>query len=330
MKIHNIIVPSYLKFEKTLEFINTFKSLRENRKYIFDFKNLIHIDPFSLLCLSSEIALFKRNNPNSEFCVKNHEHRTYEAHMGFFQSFGVKYGKETGEANNNNNYIPITLYSVKEIKQEAQDLVINPAELLTKKSKEISTILTRNSCDELKEVLTFCIREIFRNIVEHSKTDKFGFCAQFLPTKNKVIFSVLDTGIGIKESLSENPLLSLKNDLEAIYESLKPGISGKVYEGSKKTTNSIDAETWRNSGYGLYMTSNICKNGGEFFIASKGSGLILNQNSSKNINLNITGTALTLTIDTNSISNLNEMLKDLNNKVSQEVKIKPSKSSMNK
>ena len=56
MKTHNIIVPSYLKFEKTLEFIDTFKSLKEDCNYVFDFKNLKQIDPFSLLCLRRTVV----------------------------------------------------------------------------------------------------------------------------------------------------------------------------------------------------------------------------------------------------------------------------------
>ncbi|SOU87097.1 hypothetical protein [Tenacibaculum dicentrarchi] len=321
-----ITVPSHLIFDKTLEFINTFKNLREQREYIFDFKNLKRIDPFSLLCLSSEMAIFKNNNIESKFSAKNFEHRTYEAHMGFFKSFGLNFGKTPGEAKNSPNYIPITLYSVKEILEESRELMIPPGEFLTNKAEEISKVLTRNNNDELQEVLTYSIREVFRNIVEHSHTDTFGFCAQYLPSMNKVIFAVLDRGIGVKTSLADNPKLTLNSDKEAIMKSLEPGISGKVYSGQKRKPKG----EWANSGYGLYMTSNICKKGGLFFIASNTSGMLLSKDSSKEFNFNLTGTGLSLTIDTNSIDKLNEMLKELRNNVPEKVKIKASKSSMNK
>lgn len=332
MKKHYIEVPSHLIYENTLNFINAFKNLRENRRYIFDFKYLVKIDTLSLLCLSSEIALFKDNNPDSKFSAKNFEHRTYEAHMGFFKSFGLNYGKKPGEANNSINYIPITLFSRKSIIRDSQKLFINPAEVLENKAKEISDVLTRNDNKELNQVLTYCIREILRNIIEHSNTDSFGFCAQYFPSKNKVSFAVLDRGIGIKKSLSENPNLTINNDLEAIRQSLKPGVSGKVYDGKIKSETSkwIDSETWINSGFGLYMTSNICKKGGDFFIASNTAGIVINQKKIRKIeNLNLTGTGLSLTINTKEIDELNVMLTELNKKVSDKVKIKASKSSLN-
>jgi hypothetical protein len=325
MENYEIIIPSHLLFNETLIFIDSFKDLRLVRNYVFDFKNLRRIDPFSLLCLSSEMQLFKHNNPNCTFSAKNYEHRTYEAHMGFFQSFGLKYGKLPGEANNNNNYIPITLYNVQEIKNSARDLLIPPGEYLTDRANEISEILTRGSSAELKEVLTYCIREIFRNIVEHSQSSMFGFCAQYLPTMNKVIFAVLDRGIGINNSISQNPKLNIENDLQAIYESLKPGISGKVYSGQKNKPKG----DWANSGYGLFMTSNICRKGGSFFIASNSKGILQSLNSTKEFDLNIVGTGLILTIDTNQISNLKTMLSELREVVPITTKIKASKSSMN-
>lgn len=169
------------------------------------------------------------------------------------------------------------------------------------------------------------MREVFRNIVEHSKSKRFGFCAQFIPTTNKVSFAVLDRGIGIKESLKDNPKLIINNDLEAIRESLKPGISGKVYAGQKRKPKG----DWANSGYGLYMTSNICKKGGSFFITSGNKGIYLTENDEKILEMNTIGTALNLTINLNQKNNLNDILKELRNLAAPQTKIKASKSSMN-
>lgn len=324
MDKHIIIIPKYLIFENTITFINSFKELRENMDYVFDFKNLSLIDPFSILFLSSELNNFKENNPESNFHFKNYEHCTYAAHMGFFQSFGLNYGKFPGEAKNNNRYIPLKIFSVIEIKEAARELMVNPGEILEDIAKEISTVLTQNVDINLTEILRYCIREILRNIVEHSNTVKFGFCAQYLPSHNKVSFSVLDRGIGIKTSLSDNPKLNLENDLIAIKESLKPGISGKIYAGQKRKPKG----EWANSGYGLYMTSNICKNGGSFFVASGKSGIYLTGVNEKNLNINIEGTALNLTINLNQKVNLKQILEELRDNVPKQVEIKASKSSM--
>ncbi|NHM02593.1 hypothetical protein [Flavobacterium difficile] len=324
MEKHYISVPEYLVFENTIHFINSFKLLNEQRLYVFDFKNLRRIDPFSILLLSSELEIFKKNNPESKFSAKNFEHCTYAAHMGFFQSFGLDFGKFPGEAKNNNRYIPLKIYTVSDIKQSARDALVNPGEILEDFAREISTVLTQNTDKNLADILRYCIREIFRNIVEHSNTTKFGFCAQYLPSLNKVSFSVLDRGMGIKNSLSENPELNLNDDLTALKESLKPGISGKTYPSQ---LNKPTGE-WANSGFGLFMTSSICKNGGSFFIASGESGIYLSQGNEKILNVNIQGSALNLTINLDKKEKFREILANLHKEIKEFENIKASKSSL--
>lgn len=193
MEEYIIYVPKYLLFESTIDFINSFKNLREKRKYVFDFKNQIRIDPISLLLLSSELDLFKKANPESEFSAKNFTHCSYPAHMGFFKSFGLDFGKFPGEAGNlNNRYIPIRIYSVSQIKEAARENMVNPGEILEGFAAEITKVLTQDKEENLSEILQYCVREILRNIVEHSNTEKFGFCAQFLPSQSKVSFAVLE------------------------------------------------------------------------------------------------------------------------------------------
>jgi hypothetical protein len=324
MEKHIIIVPKYLVFEETISFINSFKTLPESKDYIFDFKLLSRIDPFSILFLSSELKLLKKNNPESSFHAKNYQHCSYAAHMGFFKSFGLDFGKSPGEANNNNRYIPLKIYAVADIKEAARESMVNPGEILEDYAREISSVLTQNKNLNLTEILRYCIREILRNIVEHSHTEQFGFCAQYLPSLNKVSFAVLDRGIGIRKSLTDNPKLNLINDLVAIEESIKPGVSGKIYAGQKRKPKG----EWANSGYGLYMTSNICKNGGSFFVASGTSGMYLSGLNKKSLNVNINGTALNLTINLDQSEDLKKILEELRNNVGKQVDIKASKSSM--
>lgn len=321
-----IQVPRYLIFERTIEFVSSFKHLSNQNKYVFDFENLKRIDPFSLLYLSSELRTFKLKNSESEFLAKNFQHCTYAAHMGFFQSFGLDFGKQPGEANNNNRYIPIRIYDVPQIKESARDLMIHTGEILEGFAKEISEVLTQNYDKDLTEILRYCLREALRNIVEHSHSQRFGFCAQYLPSLNVVSFAVLDRGIGIKESLKDNPKLKLETHLKAIKESLKPGISGKIYPGQKRKPKG----DWANSGYGLFMTSNICKNGGSFFVASGDKGIYLSSNDEKTLDINIDGTSLNLTINLNQKNNLNDLLKELREEADKLTSIKASKSSMNK
>lgn len=326
MKDKKIKVPQHLYFEETINFVNSFASIRKERNYIFDFKRTTRIDPFSLLFLSQELEIFKKNNTKSTFHARNFSHLTYPAHMGFFKSFGLDYGKEPGEAKGSSTYSPIQVLNVQDIKKSARDLLVNPGVVLDDYAENISNILTQNTSDLVTNVLRYSMREILRNIVEHSQSEKFRFCAQYLPSKKRVNFAVLDNGIGLKKSLSDNPKLSLKNDLDALLWGIKPGVSGKVYPGQKRKPKG----EWANSGYGLYMTSNICKKGGSFFISSGNKGILLTDKQQREFDLETHGTAVYLDIDLSSIYELDKMLKELGADIPKNVFLQPSKSTMDK
>lgn len=242
-----IEVPSRLTFQNSIDFVKGLRALKPHQEFEFDFSNLNTIDPFSLLLVSSEIQRCRSRFEDSKFIATHFDHCTYPAHMGFFQAFGVNFGKRPGEAKGSTTYIPINIYNTRDIRQEARELMINPAELLESKAKEIANVLTRSETGNLNEVLTYCLREIFRNVIEHSHADQFGFCAQYPPSLNRVSFSIIDRGIGLKESLSDNPTLVLNNDEDAIRAALQPATSGKVYKGQKRKPKG----EWANSGYGL-------------------------------------------------------------------------------
>ncbi len=115
---------------------------------------------------------------------------------------------------------------------------------------------------------------------------------------------MLDTGIGIRKGIERNPYLKIETERDALHLSLLPGISGKMYKGIKERKH----DEWQNSGFGLYMTNRICRNGGSFFIVSNDSSVLLSSDGKEDIECNYKGTALRLQIDTNSITKYRDML----------------------
>jgi hypothetical protein len=294
--------PSTLVFEEAIKFSQEIRQLPMSGNVLFDFRRTRKFDPFSMLYLSSQINSERKKRIDNTWKVINHDHLTYAAHMGFFRAFGVSFGKKPGEAFGNRNYIPITIYDTQIIKSQARSEMVNSAEVLEDIARGMSKVLTRSEKGELYDILTYCIREILRNVVEHSKSDKFAFCAQYLPSVNRVSLVIIDKGIGIAKSLSDNPTLNLSND-----EAISPGVSGKVYKGQRKKQKG----DWVNSGFGLYMTSNICKQGGSFFLSSGDKGLYMSESKSRFLETPTFGTAVNLVINTDGIKSLNGMLKEL-------------------
>ncbi|HUW65417.1 MAG TPA: ATP-binding protein [Spirochaetia bacterium] len=134
-------------------------------------------------------------------------------------------------------------------------------------SNSIAQIFLREP--ELKNYMSYMIREIIANAVEHSGC-LFGavVCAQYWPQTNKAQFCVSDCGIGFKRHLSSQ--YNLKTDMEAIALALRKGVTGVI--------PGIYGNSFSNVGYGLYITKGlVAKSGGTLKIIS-GEGLFSVEN----------------------------------------------------
>lgn len=294
-----------LELSDAIEFCNNLWNLEDSDIYEFDFSNLKFTEPFTLAYVSIEMKRFRDSKKNKRFTASNFEHLSYQSHMGFFRSFGVKYGKEPGQALGSSTYIPITILKIEDLKNEAYEIGLEIGDLLEEKAKNISEVLTQQINTNLTDTLTFSIREILRNVVEHSDSEILEYCAQYWSSNNLVEVAIFDTGKGIYSSLKSNPYLKIDNDRDAVQMSLMPSISGKMFKGIKQNKNN----PWQNSGYGLYMTNRICRHGSDFFIVSNDSGLLFNDNSKTDYTCTYKGTALRLRINTNNLQKCSDMLK---------------------
>jgi len=319
-----IKLPHKLDLNNSLQFCNKLWELQDDDSYDFNFANLDFTEPFTMIYVANEIKRFanEKKSLGAKFTASGFEEKSYPAHMGFFKAFGLDHGKEPGEANGSSTYIPITILKIDDLKQEAINKSLHIGDLLEEKSEELAKILTRQKEGNLVDTLTFSIREIMRNVVEHSNSDIIEYCAQFWPGKHLVEVAILDTGDGIMKGLSSNPYLKIEKERDALHQALLPGISGKMYKGVKKRKNN----PWQNSGYGLYMTNRICREGGSFTIISNGAGLILDHGYKVDKEASYQGTALRLQINTDNIADCSSMLKrfrDEGSEISKELKTHP-------
>lgn len=277
-------VASAMRFAKSLH------ELRESPLYIFDFQNVGFTSPFTLLFLSSEITQFKSLRRASSFSCENADKDSYPAHMGFFQACGYDIGKRPGQASGGDRYLPITILQLEHIVEEARTSHERMAQTIERYSEQFAKMLTHSESGVLFDLVTFSIREILRNILEHSKSPTLQVCAEYWPKKQLVEVAILDTGIGVQQSLKPNPYLEIHSDRDAINVALLPGVSGKTWKG--RTTDRDDP--WAHSGYGLFMTGSLCRDGGTFFICSGDSGVLLKENSKYDFDTKFQGTAIRL------------------------------------
>jgi hypothetical protein len=305
MKEHTIAIPRALDLRASLKWASSLFCSPHADRYWLDFKEMGWIEPFPLLFLASNIRRFKAMKSTSEFRAKNFQEHGYAAHMGFFRSLKLDFGNEPGEAKGSDTYLPITILSIRELQKEASQKTVHTGQLLENHALQLARLLTREDKSDLIDTLTYTLREIMRNAVEHSESDNFQYCGQYWPNRNMVQIAILDSGIGVRESLSKNPSFRIFSDEQALRLSILPGISGKPLNHKIEEYND-----WENSGYGLYLTKRLCTKGGSFFICSGNKGQYSKANENeKYLSTNFQGTALRMILDKNNTSNLKTALR---------------------
>ncbi|MBU3208501.1 ATP-binding protein [Clostridium algidicarnis] len=310
-----IQIPTRLNLRSTLKFCNTIDELEADTSYIYDCKNMSTVEPFGMLLLGSKVRGFVNSNEGCSHQYSNFQGNPYAAHMGFYKSIYQDYGNEPGEAKGSDTYIPITLLDLKEARDESIKNKIDIYEYIENISKDLAGVLFKSN-KNLIECLTFAIRELIRNVYEHSESKELWYAGQYWPTKDIVEISILDEGIGIKNSLVKNKKINIESDEEAIRLALKPGISN---DGIGK----IGKEIYDNSGFGLYMISNICKEMGNFVICSGNRCLEISAESETFHKASFNGTAIRIRIypsKLKEISNIKSRLSKLGSEKAEKYK----------
>jgi hypothetical protein len=265
--------------------------------------------PFSMLFLAMKIRQFKNRFPSIIMRIVNYKNHDYPAHMGFFVACGIEFGRNVGEAWGSRKYLPITSLSRNQLYEKDSDKYTEIQDLIQRKSDDISAIISQDfdKKSDFYNVFTYSLRELMRNTFEHSRCTELMYCIQYWPSNNKIELSIADSGIGIREALSENPNFRNLTNKYAVEMSLMPSVSGKIHAART-------SETWFNSGYGLFMTSELARHGGNFVIVSGDIGIYLSKTQKYNYRTSFSGTAIRINLDISQIGMLTNRINEFKEK----------------
>ena len=307
----DVFYPSDCSPEKIFKFCCDINSFSGKDEMVIDFSDMKRIEPFSMIYVAKYIRDFNRNNKNTKISCRGHKDKEYAANMGFFRAFGLKHGREPNCTEGNSRFVPFTILRVKTIVDEASTEYKVEQQVIEDRSSNLAKLLSQQEDSSLVDALTFSIREVMRNIFEHSNSKSIEYCAQYWPFYHKVEISISDNGRGLMASLSKNPFLEINSHSDAIQLALMPSISGRNYKGVRVDRNN----PWHNSGFGLYMISRICKLGGSFLICSGDHGIMLDSNGKNHFDIghHYSGTVVRMILDTKNLTELSEMLAKFRN-----------------
>lgn len=303
MNTGHIKIPINLGLDNLLNFSRVLDDYVVYDKLVIDFGEPKFMAPFSMLIIAAKLKYLRINKPELKFDFKNFQEHSYPAHMGFFHMFGMDHGRQVGEAWGSENYLPVTCLERQSFYLDPSDKYEELPDLIQKDADRIALIISRDKINnkDMFDVLSYSIREVLRNVFEHSEADSLYYCAQYWPKSNKVEFAVSDFGIGIRRGLGLNPNFRFKTDKEAIEYSLLPSVSGKTHLPRQ-------SNNWYNSGYGLYMTSRLARNGGNFVLTSGNMAVHLSRKTKSNYLASFPGTALRFNMDVSQIGDVKARL----------------------
>lgn len=208
-------------------------------------------------------------------------------------------------------YIDQKIYfNVKDLEDESYSNYEYVGETIENKSKDI--LKKYNYELKYRNFYAYLMREIMRNVVEHSMAK--DFMLDLYINNNELGFRVVDNGIGIKKSLEKNPSYLLKDNMTALAFAIRPGITRSYHN------DPLRSDEWQNSGFGLYMVSNIInKINGRFEIATGNIRLIYEKNRLNYIRSSIDnvkrgGTEVLCVFNTNQKINTMETIKEISQK----------------
>ena len=310
--VPNLVLESALKFCKQL---CDYSWEDENE---FDFANVKNCDPFPMLIVAQKMKQIRLEHGDAK-CIGTNINNSYASNMRFYRFIGLDIGKHMKLSYGNQNYQPISELHLLDLVKESRDKGIPLGELVTNTSRKLATVIARGN-NRMKETMTFCLREIIRNIPEHSFSCNGWYCAQYWPTYDLVELAILDDGRGILESINSNYTYACEGlcNSDAIIKAMQPGISRTYDESGNEEIFANSGGKWKNSGYGLFVVSRICaKSGGSFMLASGESAVMVDCDAEKKIKYStyetsIQGTAIRIRLKVSGINRINAIMDEIN------------------
>lgn len=297
---------------EALKFAKKINELEVNEPFVFNAK-MNWVRPFGMLFAACAIKQFRSKYAEIPFRIEYDVDKSgisYAAHMGFFKTISDKLeiGNRPGEAMGNDNYIPITELDLHQIYSDtiSKDKRLEMGDAIEIKSSELATILCRDD-KEMHILFTYLIREILRNIPEHADSLKAWICGQYWANHTAEI-AIIDEGIGVKKSLQRNKVHReyILCDKDAISCAIKAGIS-QAFLPAKPN---LSEDPWGNSGFGLYVVSEICKElQGSFCLASGEKYIKIDSDGTIRYgDTTFQGTAVKMTIVTNGLGRSKDII----------------------
>lgn len=253
-----------------------------DKELVFDFNPIAFAKIIPAAILAREIKSVVKYRKERQLITRALQERDsspleYLRYISYFKLIGLDSGNNIRTSCQTTNYIPVTEYSYLHFKNLAEsDSFRSVQDYIEIESDELSKLFSQRR--ETVELISYALKEIIRNVYEHSNADKVYIMGQYWKNGN-VQIAILDEGVGLLRTL-EKKYPELNNDFDAINVAVQPGVSGIDFSNNPND----------NSGFGLYVISRLAKRLGSCVICSGRAGILFSQTGNDIFRTNNSGT----------------------------------------
>lgn len=238
------------------------------KKIVLDFSELEFITPSGICYVAMTKEIISKRLETEDFDIiypKSNNTKNYLVRMGLTKALHIQ-GKE-----NKTNDCSDRLLELNRISMTDNE---------TKAAEKIKTVISAQLNDkEVLEAVGYSVAEIIDNTIRHSNSEFGGFvCAQTYPQKNSLEICIIDSGIGIKQTLLEE-----NNIHKSIVEKFQKDYEFIDFALGKGVTSKTNLESGH-SGEGLFFAKEYVRlNGGRMKIISDEGMLYIDKFANKEL-----------------------------------------------
>ncbi|WMN89746.1 ATP-binding protein [Vibrio parahaemolyticus] len=301
-----IYFPTYFDRDTLTGFFDELEVNIDTEDVCLDCSTLKFSKPTAMLVAGSKIRNWVRSRHSRGIKTRKRGVDTYSSvhsylkHIGFFDFVLMAEGKCVGEARGSSSYIPITKITKPELGTDEGALERWYEDIQSKVRGLARVISGQPEIHQDNRMYNYALREIIRNVFEHSGCDEcYVFGQRWLNGQVEIV--VVDEGVGIGSTLRES--LGEISDSEAIKKSIQPGVS--------RTSNLSGADNiFDNSGFGLYVLTEVARSFGWYVLGSNSAKIIGYGNTLEESALNFQGTYFGFRL-TRSPADFSNLAKDI-------------------
>ncbi len=219
------------------------------RTLTIDTRELRLISPVGLATFASILLIAARKDRFQEgfFLRPRREHvRTYLSRMNFHSVVGVRERRLERPHRSPR-------------RGRFRELVeVSTADECDRVTVQLRGVLARSAGlgDVILDNVSYCLAEVLENVIQHAESPTNGVaCAQAYPGSHAVELAIIDSGIGVRGSLSKNPQYAdlIRSDEDAVRLALQRGVT---------------SNPGRNSGEGLFFVRELLSRSGKMILQS--------------------------------------------------------------